>query len=102
MRPSAGRFFFLWVGLAYELLLRIPARLPSFSSCSHAVRAKCTKKRAARAELLFCLFMTFSLPPPLWHLLNSLMGRERCDRQNMTYLPISRLLRSMIDGPNKI
>ena len=29
MRPSAGRFFFLWVGLAYELLLRIPARLPS-------------------------------------------------------------------------
>lgn len=32
VRPSAGRFFFLWVGLAYELLLRIPARLPSSSA----------------------------------------------------------------------
>ena len=58
---NVGNFFCSWV---------LKTRNEALSGCSRATTAqKCTKKRDARAELLFCLskpiaFLPFSLPSP--------------------------------------
>ena len=70
---------------------------------------KGTKKRAARAELLFCLVFNLycffdvlaaAAVVTSFKLLNG--KRKARSTKHDIYLPISGLLRSLIDGPNKM